>query len=187
MESSKKAPAKKATKKASKPSNRKSVKKMFSEKIKIRHTLRREKKLMKIRKSLRNKRFAKTIKQPDFPYENHLTLLIHGANTNKTFVLPHNIEIVTFTLPGQLLKESTAYKVIDTLRNKFGYYQDKHFKSIKTHLFSVTTNIKDTIKINVYNNQEKCPNFPIAFLNDYLFPVQKIFDPETAIIEYDNS
>ncbi len=176
-------PAKKATKKASKPSNKKSIKKLYSEKIKLRHTLRREKKHMNTRKLLRNKRLAKTRK---ILFDHHITLLIHGANTDEMFTLPPGIEVVTFTLAGRPLWEKTAFKIVDTLRNKYDYYKNRSFNKIKSRFFSVTTSSSDTIRPQVYNNEKECPNYPIEFIKDILSPVQKIFDPQMGRIVYSN-
>jgi hypothetical protein len=166
-----------------KPSNRKSVGKLFSEKIKLRHKTRRVNKLLAISKlprkaTMKQKRYL----PPNFPYQNQLVLLTHAENTDTTFTLPPNTEVVFFTLAGRPLYETTAYSLINTLRDKYEYYKGRNLDYLHNKFYTAGD---FTIQARIFRNETQCPNFPIQIANDILEPVQKIFDAEHGRIERD--
>jgi hypothetical protein len=129
----------------------------------------------KLARTFRRKRALQKSRMNDY------TLLIHGKNTQYTFTVPRETQVITFTIPGQPLQMHTAFEIMNILGELSISLYSIDFSDFHNTSFKVGS---DYVKVRVFNSGESCPSYPIGFLNDNLWESQKIYKTQSAKVEY---
>jgi hypothetical protein len=136
----------------------------------------------------RNKNYIKTqknIKNISYGGIKHFdytkTLIIHGANSEETFILPENVEVITFSNLGYPLDARTGISLLNFLSKNFENYKNRSLNYLHNKNYRIN---HDQVRIRVYNGLSQIINFNLSFVEDDLSQVQKLFDTKKGKIYY---